>query len=304
MQSNNHCHLIKQWVIYLQTERCYSRNTYEAYKSDLEDFFAFYTENNGKGLTITTLKSITIQEIRSWLTKRKRKGLSANSNARALSAVRSFYNYARRQHKILNHSVFNISAPKKQKNLPRTLSYENITKILKIFSNETTWIQKRDCAVILLLYGSGLRISEALSIKLNNISDDMINVIGKGSKERAVPILKCTQKVIQEYIKLCPYPINPEQNLFIGKRGNKISRTHFANRLKSLRRNFSLPEMLTAHTFRHSFATHLLAHDVDIRVIQELLGHSQLSTTQNYTKVEKKHLLKKYLKSHPRNKMT
>ncbi|MBQ4874660.1 MAG: tyrosine recombinase XerC [Rickettsiaceae bacterium H1] len=293
--------IIKTWIKYLKTERNYSENTYIAYNKDLRHFLTFVSFNTGEKVTKKSLANISIQEIRGWLTKRKIEGIEANSNSRALSVVRNFYRYIKKRYGIDNQAIFNVSLPKKTKILPRILSHDNIDKFLQDDSGNSTWVEKRNKAIIMLLYGCGIRISEALSIKVGEITGDMLNIIGKGNKERLVPILPYTKKAIREYIKLCPHLTKPDQYLFVGIRGKKMTRTHFAHQLKELRRKIGLPEIVTAHAFRHTFATHLLEQDVDIRAIQELLGHSSLSTTQNYTKVEKQHLLKKYLKSHPKN---
>lgn len=295
--------IIKTWLKYLKHERCYVDNTCEAYKRDIENFLEFCSQHLAQQVTIITLSTISIHNIRSWLTKRKIKGIAMSSNARAISVVRSFYRYVKRRYSIDNQAIFNISMPKVAKNLPRVLSHQEIDKLIQNFSDSPLhWIHKRDQAVIFLLYGCGVRISEALSLKVSDIQDDMLRIIGKGNKERIIPLLPYSKKIIQEYIEICPHLINPDQYLFVGKRGGRMSRTYFAHQLQKLRRRIGLPEVMTAHSFRHSFATHLLAEDLDIRSIQELLGHSNLSTTQNYTKVEKHHLLKSYAKAHPRNK--
>lgn len=299
MISNECQYILQQWQEYLKIERGYSDNTYIAYTNDLENFLTFCGNVLDKEITKTTLANITSQDLRSWITKRKINNIGANSNARALSAVRNFYRYTKQRHQINNQFVFSIVMPKKKNNLPRALSHDVIHEFLHSPTHESTWIEKRDQAIILLLYGCGVRISEALSITLKNIKNDLLYVIGKGNKERVVPILPHSKKTIKEYIELCPYLIRPDQYLFIGARGKKMSRTNFAHRLQTLRRKTGLPEIVTAHAFRHSFATHLLEQDVDIRIIQELLGHSSLSTTQNYTKINKKHLLKEYLKCYP-----
>ena len=302
MIGNECTSIINSWIEYLQIERNYSQNTCSAYYRDLQNFLIFCANNSGDEMTTSILSKITVQDIRSWLTKRKINKIGAKSNSRALSVIRNFYRYIRKRHGIDNQSIFNISMPKTKKILPRSLSHKNIKYLLENSSYEETWIEKRNMAIILLLYGCGIRISEALSITINKINADMLHIIGKGNKERVVVILPYTKKIIKEYVKLCPYLITPDQHLFVGKKGNKMSRTNFAHQLKKLRRRIGLPETVTAHAFRHSFATHLLEQDVDIRVIQELLGHCSLSTTQNYTKVNKQQLLKEHQKSHPKCK--
>ena len=294
--------IVQHWQQYLAIERAYSENTSLAYLRDLQYFLKFCVDHIGEQVNINTLSNIAIQDIRSWLTKRKMQGIKAQSNARALSVIRSFYRYLRKKHNIHNQAVFNLALPKKQEHLPKALSHFDIDNLLNNISNSSTWEQKRDQAIILLLYGCGLRISEALSLTVADMQGDMLRIMGKGNKERIVPLLPYTKKVVKEYIKSCPHLVDITQSLFVGKRGDKMGRTYFAHRLQLLRRTIGLPEIVTAHAFRHSFATHLLEQEVDIRIIQELLGHASLSTTQNYTKIEKNHLMKAYLKAHPRHK--
>ena len=294
--------VIKYWQQYLQVERAYSEHTYTAYLRDLQDFCKFYAGYTGTQVTIDKLSNIAIQDIRSWLAQRKMQGIKAQSNARALSVLRNFYRYLRKKHRINNQAAFNITMPKKQDSLPRALSHFDIDHLLSNISDSATWEQKRDQAIILLLYGCGLRISEALSLTVADMQSDMLHILGKGQKERVVPLLPYSSKVVQEYIELCPHLLGGEQPLFVGQRGKKMGRTYFAHKLQILRRKIGLPEIMTAHAFRHSFATHLLEQEVDIRIIQELLGHSSLSTTQNYTKIDTRHLITAYTKGHPRHK--
>ncbi len=294
--------IIKSWQQYLQFERSYSGNTCGAYLRDVQDFCKFYVNYAGNKLTIQKLSIITVQDIRGWLARRKIQGIKSKSNARALSVLRSFYRYLRKKHHIDNQSIFNVTMPKQQDSLPKSLSHFDIDALLEKISDSTHWEQKRDQAIILLLYGCGLRVSEALSLTVADVQNDMLHIVGKGKKERIVPLLPYTSKVIQEYTKCCPHILGVEEPLFVGKRGKKMGRTYFARKLQLLRRKIGLPEIMTAHAFRHSFATHLLEQDVDIRIIQELLGHSSLSTTQNYTKVDTRHIIKAYTKAHPRHK--
>ncbi len=302
MISNKCKTIIKQWLNYLTQELNYSSNTHNAYRTDLQNFLIFCANNLGQEITLQTLQHISTQEIRSWLNQRKINDITSRSNARALSVIRNFYQYLKTKESISNQAIFNISIPKQHHNLPRPLSQQNIETLLQNISHHIKWVEKRDRAIISLLYGCGLRISEALSLKVSEAKSDIINITGKGNKARMVPCLPYIKTAIQEYIKLCPYLLNVNQPLFVGIRGKQLTRNNFANHLKDLRRTMGLPESTTPHAFRHSFATHLLKANTDIRLIQELLGHTNLSTTQNYTKIEKTHLLAEYLKHHPKAK--
>ena len=154
-------------------------------------------------------------------------------------------------------------------------------------------------ALLYLLYGCGLRISEALSLRLKDLSRDYFVIRGKGNKERIVPVLKTIIDHINEYLKLCPYSREENDFVFIGKQGKPLNAGVFQRQIRYLRNILNLPETATPHAFRHSFATHILAHGGDLKSIQELLGHQNLTTTQKYTKVESNHLLNVYNKAHP-----
>ena len=165
-------------------------------------------------------------------------------------------------------------------------------------SNEA-WIILRDQALLYLLYGCGLRISEALSLKVKDISKEFIIIKGKGGKERKIPIINAITKQIEIYLGSCPYNLKESDFIFVGKQGKVLNPGVFQRQIRYLRNKLNLPETLTPHAFRHSFATHILTNGGDLKSIQELLGHQDLSTTQKYTKIEAKHLLNVYNKSHP-----
>ncbi|WP_395463155.1 tyrosine-type recombinase/integrase [Wolbachia endosymbiont of Cantharis cryptica] len=159
---------------------------------------------------------------------------------------------------------------------------KSLVQEIKLSDLGEPWVVKREIAIIVLLYGAGLRISEALSLRVSDISNEDLIITGKGDKQRQVFILPVVKRCIEEYVKACPY-LDEAQYLFLGVRGKKLGRTYVANRLQKIRRMLNLPETLSPHAFRHSFATHLLQKDVDVRSIQQLLGHSSLETTQVYT---------------------
>lgn len=294
---------IKSWVSYLALNRKYSRHTQKAYLTDMYYFISFLGKHLGQTIGLNVLKEVTIQYIRSWLAYRHNGNRKANSNARAISVIRSFYKYLSRDFAIKNTAVFNIKVKSNNKPLPKALSknsalnaVDNIEKLV------TDWTGKRDLAILTLLYGTGLRISEALSLTFADLplsSEQYLRIKGKGNKERAVPVLPIILETIHRYINVCPYDLS-QGPIFRSKRGKVLSADSYRIVIRKLRRHLNLPEHTTPHAFRHSFATHLLGGGGDIRTIQELLGHESISTTQRYTKVDAENLIKAYQSFHPR----
>ncbi|MDG7057107.1 MAG: tyrosine-type recombinase/integrase [Wolbachia endosymbiont of Penenirmus auritus] len=280
--------IIENWHEWLRCNRSHSPNTLESYTRDLQDLTSFLSAYIGGEVNVGSLEKLSISELRSWLSFRYARGVNARSNTRALSAVRNFFKYIKNNYEINNEAVFSLSKPIQRKTLPKALSISDIKTLLKemkLSDLGEPWVIKREVAIIVLLYGTGLRISEALSLRISDVSGENLIIAGKGNKQRQVFILPVVKKCLQEYIKACPYlGIDDEaQCLFVGVRGKKLGRTYVANRLQKIRRMLNLPEILSPHAFRHSFATHLLQENVDIRSIQQLLGHSSLETTQVYT---------------------
>ena len=200
-----------------------------------------------------------------------------------------------------------VRAPKLARSLPKPLGIEQARRVVDAESrageNRAAWILARDAAVLGLLYGAGLRISEALSIRRGEApieGRDVLTIIGKGQKTRSVPVIAQVQRGIEAYLELCPYPLSPEQPLFVGAKGGPLSPRIIQLAIERLRGALGLPEAATPHALRHSFATHLLGRGGDLRTIQELLGHASLSTTQIYTSVDSARLLDAYRSAHPR----
>ncbi|MGL9762691.1 MAG: tyrosine-type recombinase/integrase [Wolbachia sp.] len=280
--------IIENWYKWLRCNRSYSPNTLESYMRDLKDLISFLSAHIGGEVNVGSLEKLSISELRSWLSFRDARGVNARSNTRALSAVRNFFKYIKNNYEINNEAVFSLSKPIQRKTLPKALSISDIKTLLKemkLSDLGEPWVIKREVAIIVLLYGTGLRISEPLSLRISDVSGENLIITGKGNKQRQVFILSVVKKCIQEYIKACPYlGIDDEaQYLFVGVRGKKLGRTYIANCLQKIRRTLNLQEILSPQAFRHSFVTHLLQENVDIRSIQQLLGHSSLETTQVYT---------------------
>lgn len=297
--------IVKEWQQYLLKQRNYSQNTLDSYLNDLNNFFAFCQVYLGQEVTLQILTKVEVRLLRSWLARRLMDQFNTTSNARALSAIKNFYKYLEKTHDVHCHSVFSLRNPKKRQKLPKALTKDEVFKSLDDINilGKEEWIQLRNKALLTLLYATGLRISEALSITKNHINDSgFLKVLGKGNKERIVPWIEESQQLVALYINNLPFCIDDNEPIFRGEKGGILQRAVFNKDLMYLRRSTGLPEHLSAHAFRHSFATHLLENDADLRSIQDLLGHASLSTTQDYTKITTSNLENVYNKSHPGTK--
>jgi len=290
------------WLNYLSNIKKLSQNSVVSYKNDLSKFFIFFQDYIEKNIGLKEIESIKISEFRSFLTYRRNSEISSNSIARNISALKSFFRFLIKNNKIKESSVFNLKSPKLKKSLPRPINVDLAIQVIKQAEEieDEKWIGLRNKAILILLYGCGLRISEALSLNYDDVqNEDHILIKGKGEKERIVPMMPYIKKGIENYLEACPKEIISGEALFIGKRFSRLSPRIIQYALEKIRTALSLPETATPHALRHSFATHLLDSGGDLRTIQELLGHSSLSTTQKYTKVETLKLLDTYKKSHP-----
>ena len=290
------------WLNYLSNIKKLSQNSVISYKNDLSKFFMFFQDYIEKNIGLKEIESIKISEFRSFLTYRRNSEISSNSIARNISALKSFFRFLIKNNKIKESSVFNLKSPKLKKSLPRPINVDLAIQVIKQAEEieDEKWIGLRNKAILILLYGCGLRISEALSLNYDDVqNEDHILIKGKGEKERIVPMMPYIKKGIENYLEACPKEIISGEALFIGKRFSRLSPRIIQYALEKIRTALSLPETATPHALRHSFATHLLDSGGDLRTIQELLGHSSLSTTQKYTKVETSKLLDIYKKSHP-----
>ena len=292
---------IIKWQEYLQSERGFSNHTIISYVHDMEDFVGFIQSYEGKAPSLDDVINADIKVVRSWLSMRKNEDYAASSSARSLSGIKSFYKFIYQVTNQANHAVLSMRSPKKGQVIPKALSFNDV--MLAINSSpefeKNDWLAMRDKALLMLIYASGLRISEALAICKKDLNSDYLLIKGKGNKERVVPLLSEALSIIKQYLALLPFQIDNAAPIFRGEKGNALSTGVFSRQLIKLRRSLGLPEHASAHAFRHSFATHLLENGADLRSIQELLGHSDLSTTQRYTKVNIEHLAKSYKSAHP-----
>jgi len=293
---------ITAWEEWLRHGKHASKHTLVSYHTDLRHFIEFLSGHQGGRVGFKHLQNLEAKDFRSWLASRAGE-FEATSTARALSTLKSFYRYMEKQSHIKNDAIFHIRGPKLKKSLPKALGEDQSQQALQTIGtqHEEEWVNKRDLALLVLIYGCGLRISEALSLHFKDApKEDSLRIIGKGNKERIVPVLPVVKAAIEEYISACPYPFSPDSPLFLGKRGKALDPAIFQLQIRKLRAALHLPDTVTPHAFRHSFATHLLSAGGDLRSIQELLGHASLSTTQRYTHVDKTRLMNAYKNAHPR----
>ncbi|WP_248887124.1 tyrosine-type recombinase/integrase [Anaplasma phagocytophilum] len=296
--------VVDAWIKCLEEEKRYSKHTAAAYLRDIRDFLqVVYGLRQEKSVVLLTeMENLPMTEFRRWITIRCNEGKQSVSNLRAISAIRNFFRYLQRNHGIKNDVVFHIVNPIVRKGLPKVLEKSHVLKMVSENSN-IHWTSRRDAAIVALLYGCGLRISEAVGLRFGDLEADAVRVLGKGKKERIIPILPWVQKLLDGYVESCPFHCtgcrNKASYVFLGMRGKVLDRTYFAHRMQALRRNMGLPESTTPHALRHSFATHLFLEGADIRVIQELLGHENLSTTQIYTHLDHKSIIDNYMGFHP-----
>ncbi len=291
------------WRAWLADERRASDHTLDAYGRDLSAFFKFLARHLGGPPGLDELSALRVADFRAYLAARRAAGLADSSVARAMSALKSFFHHLERTGRAHNPVVANLRAPRRPHSLPRPLSEAGARAALEEVGglSEQPWIGRRDVAVLTLLYGCGLRLGEALGLDRRQAPRGETMVIrGKGNKERLVPLLAVVVEAVEDYLAACPYPLEPDDPLFVGARGKRLRPEVVQKQVRKLRARLGLPETATPHSLRHSFATHLLAGGGDLRTIQELLGHASLSTTQRYTEVDAAHLLDVHRRAHPR----
>ena len=295
--------LLDDWLDVKSALEGSSYNTLVAYRRDVLDFLSFLTIHSGNKNGASQLDSIDQVSMRSWIAENRRSGKTSRSIARQLSSVKSFYKWFAKRRGIDPTMVLITKAPKFQKKLPRALSKEaakEISQSIDLTDNEP-WVIARDTAVILLLYGCGLRISEALSLKYSEMPlTDTLKIQGKGDKFRIIPILQIAREAVENYLNTLPFTLNGNDNIFRGVRGGSLNPRSIQLVMKLIREKLGIASNATPHSLRHSFATHLLPSGADLRSIQELLGHSSLSTTQIYTSVDSSRLMEVYSKTHPK----
>lgn len=296
---------VAAFMDYLTQTKNYSVHTATAYETDIRDFIKFYDNFNGCNVTLSDFARADTICFRAWLADRQRRDLAHKSTARALSSLRGFYKFLSKKYDIKNNAIGLISSPKVPRKLSKAIEVsdvEHMHEAIKEIDDAEPWIAARDWALVVLIFGCGLRISEALSLKNSDVRGrpDALRILGKGSKERIVPVLPTVLDAIEKYTKLRPFGSAPEEPLFRSVRGLPMSPRMAEKVVEKLRHYLQLPDYVTPHALRHTFATALLAGGADLRSLQELLGHSSLSTTQLYTKVNMSEIMNIYEHAHPR----
>lgn len=294
---------LSDWLAQLAALQGAAAKTVEAYRRDVARYLRFLSEHRGGAEGIAAITTTTQADLRAWMAEERGRGLSARSLARALSAVKGFTAWAADRSGRDATTVLSTRGPKYRRKLPRPLSEDSAAAMLADIGADARedWIAARDTAIATLLYGLGLRISEALSLTgADQPLPPTLRITGKGGKTRLVPALPAAAEAVAAYAALCPFELHPTQALFRGARGGPVNPRLIQGAMERARLRLGLPATATPHALRHSFATHLLSAGGDLRAIQELLGHASLSTTQAYTAVDAARLMEVYEKAHPR----
>ena len=291
--------LLAEYLTFLTDNRRMSPHSVRAYHATADRLTGFLQLHWGSAVDRATLIKISAADMRAFLADRRGDGLTNRSTARELSAARHFLRFALGD----NATLPAMKGPRVQRSLPRPVNPDDVLALADDVAESANdgWVGARDWALLLLLYGSGLRVSEATGLNGDVLPlGTTLRVTGKRNKTRIVPLLDQVRTAIQEYIALCPYPMAADQPLFRGARGGPLAPALVRRAVQGARMRLGLSERTTPHALRHSFATHLLAGGADLRSLQELLGHSSLSSTQIYTAVDTAMLLDEYQNAHPR----
>lgn len=295
-----------EWLAYLSQIKRFSPHTLRAYRHDLDDFFGFLCKHYGRPPGLNDLGDASLADFRGFLARRTAEGAGPATRARALASLRHFLKWLDREGHLHTPAIRHLRTPKQPKRLPRALGEDQARQAISApaaRAGQEDWVTKRDQALFTLLYAAGLRIDEALSLNhRDRPQGEFIRVMGKGRKERLVPVLPVVRRALAPYLESCPFTFTDEGPLFFGVQGKRLHQSIAQKQLRRLRRAFGLPETLTPHALRHSFASHILAGGGDLRSIQELLGHASLKTTQRYLDFDNAQLLSIYDKAHPRAK--
>lgn len=297
---------IENWQKHLILERRLSEKTGESYLMDMKEFMSFLFDYTSDTVSIKMLKNLKVSDFRAFLVERVTQKLSRASTARCLSALRNFFKFMAKEGILENSAIMSVRSAHPSKILPKPLTVEDAGRFLEAVDHlaQEPWQGARDKALYMLMYGCGLRIAEALSLNVGDIQGvgDAFTITGKGNKQRLVPLLPIVKETVLSYIKVHPNPKKSEP-LFVGARFDRINPGVVQRNVRVIRRYLQLPDTVTPHALRHSFATHLLQGGGDLRTVQELLGHSSLSATQRYTEIDMAGLQKVYENAHPRAKL-
>ena len=292
---------LAEYIIYLKIERGLSANTVTSYKRDIEKYLTFLTEKK-----ITQLDEVSRFEILDFLQTLRQSGAADNSIIRMVSSLRKFHQYLKRESIVSDDRMQLIDTPKKASTLPKAISPQAVEQLLEA-PDTTTPLGVRDRTILELMYATGLRISELVNLKLSDMHLTMgfIQTMGKGEKERIIPLGEIASQWLDHYLDgarvyLQDQSAETSEYVFLNSRGKGLSRQGVWKKVKQLALEAGIDQNVTPHTLRHSFATHLLENGADLRMVQELLGHADISTTQIYTHITKTRLKQVYSDYHPR----
>jgi len=291
---------IGYFIDYLRVERGASPNTIASYETDLRDFLAFL-----EPLKVRFPDDVSRDVIRGYVESLSRRGMSSSSISRHISSLRSFYRFLMAERLIDESPVDGIEPPKGWARLPTVLSIDEVERLLSVYERAETPIQLRNKAILELLYATGVRVSELVSLRTDDISAELgyLRCKGKGDKERLVPIGSPALKALEEYLKRGrPHLAGSRSQpwLFLNRNGDKLSRQAVWKMIKQAIKLAGIEKNVSPHTLRHSFATHMLERGADLRYLQEMLGHSNISTTQIYTHISRERLRDLHKTFHPR----
>ncbi|MFL2983372.1 MAG: site-specific tyrosine recombinase XerD [Candidatus Neomarinimicrobiota bacterium] len=290
----------QEYLTMLQVERNMSSLTIEAYKRDLKQYLGYI-----KSKKIHELSNITYRHIREYIRILNERGMAPTSISRIISSIRSYHKYLSSEEFVLENPALTLNTPKIPKKLPNVLSEKEISSIIEAIEKSSQFYY-RDKAIIEMLYSCGIRVSELCNLEMSNLflKDDLIMVLGKGSKERLLPIGKRAKKYINNYFKYSRDRFikrTSSSYIFVSKNGKPLTRAMVNIILSKWAALSGISKSVSPHMLRHSFATHLLEGGADLRFVQALLGHSDISTTQIYTHLDKHHLKEIYKSHHPRS---
>ncbi len=297
---------ISSFLNYLVVEKGFSKNTEEAYRNDLSQLQSFIAEQASKNGEIPSWEQFGRQQMLSYMLTLKEKKYASTTLARKIAAAKSFFKFLTEEHKVQQNPTENIASLKVGRALPKPISVAQARRLLEEPAKNTSTEAKRDKAMLELLYASGMRVSELVALNLGDVDipGGYVRCFGKGHKERMIPIYPRAAQSIEEYLKESrPHIVqnrSDEKALFLNVRGERLTRQGLWQILKGYARDANLEVEVTPHTLRHSFATHMLNGGADLRMVQELLGHANISTTQVYTHLTSEHVRNTYNKSHPR----
>jgi len=287
---------IDSFLHHLQTERRLADNTRKHYRRDLDELRNWCLANG-----INHWPELDTPRVRQYAAHCHRRGLSGRSIQRRLSALRTFYNYLLREHAVTHNPGLDVSAPRSEQHLPDTLNVDEIARLMNVVASDT--LALRDIAILELMYSSGLRLSELVALDTADVDFDecMVRVTGKGAKTRVLPVGSKAISALRAWMRLRPQQLaDGVTAVFTGRGGKRLGVRAVQQRIKERARRQGIPGDIHPHTLRHSFASHLLESSGDLRAVQELLGHADISTTQIYTHLDFQHLAEVYDKAHPR----